>query len=246
MRQQDPTDTRGRRQLAHGRPVEMIDTIGDRTRPERDLAQQRVAGLDERSEVGGLTAVARIDETLLGAWRPNPECVAFGRVRDETGLHVKVAQDEWTFSQVGAVQRLGREAGLGVEGVEAARESGRSKDPQPPGWLEAVSKVMAKGDQIDEVIGMEVADDDRVESARVELADNPWKRSLAKVEEDRGRAMANEVRGPGGTGSIRVRRPGPCDEQLERSLLHPGILRGRCQSALGDAPALAVPTGEMP
>src|SRR5712671_5832000 len=82
---------------------------------------------------------------------------------------------------------------------------------------------------------MEVADDDRVEFSRVELADNPWKRSLAKVEEDRGRAMSNKIRGPGGTGSIRVRRAGPGNEQFERSLAHPGILRGRYRSALGDA-----------
>src|SRR5882672_6964746 len=192
----------------------MIDAVRDRTRPEGDLAQQRIAGMDERSEVGGSAAVARIHETVIGAGRRNPKGVALDRVRDETGLHAKVAEDERTFRQVGAVQRLGREAGLGVEGVEAAGESGRSKDSQPPGGIDAVSKVVAKGDQIDEVIGMEVADDDRVEFGRVDLADNPWKRSLAKVEEDRPRAVANEIRGSGGTGSIRVRRAGPCDEQL--------------------------------
>jgi hypothetical protein len=133
-------------------------------------------------------------------------------VRDETGVHAKLPDRERTFGQVGAVQRLGREAGLRVEGVEPAGKSSRSKDPQPPGWLEAISKVVAKGDQIDEVIGMEVADDDCVEFSRVDLANNPWQRSLAKVEKDRRRAVANEIRGSGGTGSIRVRRAGSRDK----------------------------------
>ena len=80
---------------------------------------------------------------------------------------------------------------------------------------QAVAEVMAEGDQVDEVVGMEVADDDGVEISRIELARESRKRSLAEVEQDRRRAAPDQVCGPGRAESIRVGRSRARDEQLE-------------------------------
>ena len=44
---------------------------------------------------------------------------------------------------------------------------------------------MAKRDQVDEVIGVEVADDDRIEIARIAERHHPANDALAAVDEDR-------------------------------------------------------------
>src|SRR6188472_83108 len=69
------------------------------------------------------------------------------------------------------------------------------------------AQVMAQGDEIDEVIGMEMADDDRVERGRIERVRKSGERSLTEVEEHARITVTEQVRGTGGTGSISVCGP---------------------------------------
>jgi hypothetical protein len=80
---------------------------------------------------------------------------------------------------------------------------------------------MAKRDEVDEVVGMEVADQDRVQRARLDRADQAREGALAEVEQDRGRPAANEVGGARGAGSIGPGGAGAEDVELEA-----GRLRG--------------------
>ena len=76
---------------------------------------------------------------------------------------------------------------------------------------------MAQGDEIDEVIGMEMADDDRVERGRIERVREPGERSLTEVEEHARITVAEQVRGTGGTGSI-----GVCGPRTDHVEVHRG------------------------
>ena len=65
--------------------VEVLRPLGDRVEPERRLAQQRVAGPDERAQVVHVPAVARVDEARPVAGR-HPEAVALLGVLDPARL----------------------------------------------------------------------------------------------------------------------------------------------------------------
>jgi hypothetical protein len=54
---------------------------------------------------------------------------------------------------------------------------------------------VAERDEVDEVIRVEVADQHRIELARLDRPDESGERSLAEVEQDRRVSPANEVRG---------------------------------------------------
>ena len=54
-------------------------------------------------------------------------------------------------------------AGLVVERVEAGREAAGPEDADAARRHEVVAQVVAERDEVDEVVGVEVADDDRVD-----------------------------------------------------------------------------------
>ncbi len=60
--QQNPTRPGCRRERTHRGPVEVEIADGDRSGPEGDLDQERVAGPHERRQVGGPAAIAGEDE----------------------------------------------------------------------------------------------------------------------------------------------------------------------------------------
>ena len=74
---------------------------------------------------------------------------------------------------------------------------------------------MPEGNQVDEVVGMEVADQDRVERAGFDSTDETRERALTQVEKDRGRAAPDEIGRPGRVGPIRPRGACAQDRQLE-------------------------------
>ena len=86
----------------------------------------------------------------------------------------------------------------------SCRASSRSASAAGPrtatrrGWVEVPQEVVAERDEIDEVIGMEVADDDRPEGARLERSGQVRERPLAEIEHDRVVAGPDEIGGADG------------------------------------------------
>src|SRR5437899_441069 len=85
--QEHSRHTGGGGERAHQMTVEMLRAGRDWTGAKRHLAQEDVAGPEERTEIVGPTAVARIDEAAPA--RPiedDTKRVALISVRDATGL----------------------------------------------------------------------------------------------------------------------------------------------------------------
>ena len=82
----------------------------------------------------------------------------------------------WVVPSVSApdVQRRGTEAGFGVQAVEAVLEAGRTEDADAPA-RPPPAEVVAEGDEVDEMVGVEVADDHRLERRRIDQAGQPRK-----------------------------------------------------------------------
>jgi hypothetical protein len=117
-----------------------------------------------------------------------------------------------------------------MERIDARFEPGGCDDPNVSGRLELPAKVVAECDQVDEMVGMKMADQDRVERARLDLCSQPRERALPKVEHDRGGSRSQEVGRAGGTRPICVCGSGAQDVELQhsrwvgghrRSLAHP-------------------------
>ena len=176
MGEQDAAGPDAGRQVADGRAVQVLGTGHDRAGPERDLAQQRVAGAGQDVEVLGTSAVARVDEA--GTYRWFSRSRAASETRNPKLDEVWVTRAAWiskAATRSGAlaegfdVQGRGAEPGLVVEGVEAVVETGRPDHPDPPARL-LPAQVVAERHEIDEVVRVEMADDHRVERRRIEVA----------------------------------------------------------------------------
>ncbi len=79
------------------------------------------------------------------------------------------------------IEGLGGEPGLGKQGVQPITEACRGDDARPAWRRELVAEVVAERHEVDEVIGVEVADDDGQERARLqasrEAGEGAWPRS---------------------------------------------------------------------
>ena len=104
-----------------------------------------------------------------------------------------------------------------MECVQACRQPGRTKDPDAPWWVQVPAQVVAERHKIHEVVRMQVRDEDPVQAARIKLVGQARERSLAQVQEDRAGRVADEIGGPGRSDSVRERRAGSQDDQLERA-----------------------------
>ena len=107
------------------------------------------------------------------------------------------------------VQRPGGERGIVVQRVEAGGERARPEDAHATWRHEVVPQVVTEGDEIDEVVGVEVADHDRRDVLRLRLAEDALERPVPEVEQDARRSLADEVRGARGALTIRIGGTGP-------------------------------------
>src|SRR6185436_13588165 len=83
------------------------------------------------------------------------------------------------------VERLCREPGPRVKRIDPFGEAGRSEGTEMATGPELVRQVVPQRHEIDEVVGVEVAHDDRVEGARLDRRGQARKRALPEVQEDR-------------------------------------------------------------
>ena len=72
---------------------------------------------------------------------------------------------------------------------------------------------MPQRDEVDEMVGMEMADDDGVEQARVEQPGEPRERALAEIEQETRFPGAEQVGRPGRAEPVRV--GGTCPDDVE-------------------------------
>ena len=70
----------------------------------------------------------------------------------------------------------------------AARGPAGREDASPVAAGGSPTEVVAERHEVDEVVGMEMAHDDGIELARLDRAGQVRERTLAEVEDDRGRA----------------------------------------------------------
>ncbi len=122
------------------------------------------------------------------------------------------------------VERDPGEAGLGVEGVDTSLQAGRADDPDAAA-RRLPAQVVAEGDKVDEVVGVEVADDDGLELGRIDQPGQPREGALPEVEHEIRPCVTQQVRGPRGAWPIRVRRSGADDIKPHRPTGDPA---GRC------------------
>ena len=114
------------------------------------------------------------------------------RVRHARGPDLEARDREGPFVERLDVERGGAEARLAVEGIESLVETRRTDHADAPARL-LPAQVVAQGDEIDEMVGMEMADDDRVERA----PDRACPR-VGRTSPGRGRgARSNHRRGAG-------------------------------------------------
>jgi hypothetical protein len=98
-----------------------------------------------------------------------------------------------------------------MERVDAAGQTRRRDDPYVALRFELPPQVVAHRHEVDEVIGVQVADEDGIDGARFERGRQPGKRPLAEVEDDRRGAGTYQVRGARRSDLIGVRRSSPED-----------------------------------
>jgi HKD family nuclease len=190
--------------------VTIANNIGagdDRAGPERDFAQQRVARVRKDIEVLGPTAVPRVDEPgSAGGLRGHAEPEAGLRMRHARGPDLEAGDREGPLVERLDVERGGAKAWLAVERIKSLVETLRGDHADAPAGL-LPAQVVAQRNEIDEVVRMEMADNDRVERRRIERFRKPGERALAEVEEHARITVAEQVRSARGTGSIGVRGP---------------------------------------
>jgi hypothetical protein len=76
---------------------------------------------------------------------------------------------------------------------------------------------VAERDQVDEVVGVQVADDDRLERAGLQAPGDPGEAALSEVEADRRPIVLDHVRARRRAGSIGVGGAGAGDEEVHLS-----------------------------
>ena len=133
---------------------------------------------------------------------------------DEAALDDEEADADHPLVPVLDVEGLGGEAGLGQEAVKPVGETGGRENPQSPRWLELVAQVVAQGHDVDEVVGVQVADDHRAQHARLEAPGQPGEPALAKVQADAIVAVGHDVCAGRGAGAVRIGGAGPDDKEL--------------------------------
>ena len=106
------------------------------------------------------------------------------------------------------VERDSAETRVDVKGVEPVGQPGRTGDPDPR-RPSLIAKVMAQRHEVDEVIGVEVADDDRIDGRRIDQPGQPRERALAEVEQKARAIGSQKIGGASGPRSIGIRRTGP-------------------------------------
>jgi hypothetical protein len=105
-------------------------------------------------------------------------------VGDQSALEREGADPEHALRPSLDIERLCREPRLGEERVQAVGEPGRRHYADPARRVELVAQVVAKGHEIDEVVGMQVADDHRSKPARIDPPRQPGEPALSKVQAD--------------------------------------------------------------
>ena len=215
--QKEPARTGGGRKAGDGRCVQMQGPVGHRSLPEGHLAQQRVAWPDERHEVGPTAAIAGVHEA-----RPisgiDAERVTLGRVGHEPSLDLNPADFVGADRQRPDVEGTGAEPLLAVEVIETALEVGRATDHHSTWRLTLEQQVVTERDEVDEVVGVEVADQHGVEIGRVRRGSKPRKGTLSQVEKQAGPTELDEVGGTRGADAVRVGRPRACDEEVHQEM----------------------------
>jgi hypothetical protein len=160
-------------------------------------------------------------------------------MRDACHLDGERGDRDGSLCQRLDVESRGREAGFIVEPVEPSRESLRADDADATRRV-LPAEIVAKSHQIDEMVGVEVADDDCVEATRVDRRRKPCERSLAQIEQDAGIAEPDQVGRARRTWSVGIRRPGTDHIELDQGAQVPpsfagpaGFTAGTEGSALG-------------
>ena len=112
------------------------------------------------------------------------------------------------------IRRMVRETTLGVDDLVLPLfvTPGRGVEREPGGRHAPPSEEVAERDEVDVVVGVEVADDDRIERERVAHRAQPAERPLPEVEDERVVARGDEVAG--------ADRPGRCRCSLRRCCRH--------------------------
>ena len=90
------------------------------------------------------------------------------------------------------VERGGAPARLVVEGIEPVTEVGRTDHPDATARL-LIAQVVAERDEVDVVIGMEVADHHRLRVGGVDQAGQPRERALTEIEHEARADVAKQV-----------------------------------------------------
>ncbi len=91
------------------------------------------------------------------------------------------------------VQARGREARLVMERIESPVDAIGGDHAHVARRIELPAEVMTQRHEIDEVIRMEVADQDRVDRARLDRRREPGEGPLTEVEDDGRRARTDQV-----------------------------------------------------
>ena len=186
MREQHLRRTGRTREASHGCPVEVQVGNGHRAGAECDLAEQHVAGADQRLQVPCAAAIARIDEgRAVGPVREGDAGrVAFGRMGHAATLDEERPDPVEALRADLDLERSRREVGLARHPVESLRQPRRCDHAHAPRRIELVAQVMAKRHEVNEVVGVEVADDYCGQLRWLEAACEPRERALAHVEAD--------------------------------------------------------------
>ena len=101
-----------------------------------------------------------------------------------------------------------------MQRVEPVGEAGRTDDPDPAAAGRLPAQVEPERDQVDEVVRVQVADDDRIEVRRVQHPGEPGERALAQVEQEGALAVRQEIGRAGRPGAVRVRGSGADDREI--------------------------------
>ena len=179
---------------AHRWPVEVGGAWRDRAGSERDLGEEVIARPDQRLQVARTPAIAAVHEAVplrVG----HPKAVALPRMRDPGRLDLEGADDMPARRERLDVEGCGAEARFRMQGVDPIGQPGRAHDTDAARVRRTPAEEMAQRHEVDEMVGMEVADQDGVEGTRIQQAGQPRQRPLAEIEQDRSPVVPDEVGG---------------------------------------------------
>ena len=89
----------------------------------------------------------------------------------------------------------GGEACLARHAVQPLRQPRGRDHPHSAWWVELIAEVVAERDEVDEMVGVQVADDDARKVSGLQPAGQPCEGALADVEADRGAVVQDDVAG---------------------------------------------------